>query len=81
MIVATCRKRLWCKARIEGNTRFAICLSGKSVFWCRESLYFLCGENPDKNVDFCRDALTHVNTPVRAALIKDPGWLDAGSGH
>jgi len=34
---------------------------------------FLCGENPDKNVDFCREGLTHVDTAVRAGRLKGAG--------
>jgi len=44
-------------------------------------MYFLCGENPYKNVVFCREGLTQVNTAVQAARLKDAGWLDAGWGH
>ena len=78
VIVAICRKRLWQNAHTHGNTRYAICLSGKSVFFVGKVCIFLCGENPDKIVDFCREALTHVNTVVRAGGLKDAGWLDAG---
>ncbi len=31
----------------------------------------LCGENPCKNVDFCREGLTQVNTAVRAVRYAD----------
>ena len=71
----------WRKAHIEANIRFAICLSGKYVFFVGKVCIFLCGENPYKNVVFCREALTRVNTAVQAARLKDAGWLDAGWGH
>ena len=58
---------------IYDNTRLAICLSGKSVFFVGKVCIILCGENPDKNVVFCREGLTHVNTAVRASGLKDEG--------
>ena len=48
-------------------------MSGKSVFLVGEVCIFLCGENPYKNVVFCREGLTHVNIVVRAGGLKDAG--------
>ncbi len=69
MIVAICRNRLWRNAHIYGNTRFVICLSGKAVFFVGKVCIFLCGENPDKILEFCGEGLTQFNTVVRAAKL------------
>lgn len=72
-------ERLGLNAHINDNTRCAICKSGKYVSFVGKVCIFLCGENPYKNVVFCREALTHVNTAVRAVRLKGCGLWAASS--
>ena len=58
--LATCRKRLWQKAHLQSNTRCAVCLSGKPVFFVGKACIFWCGEFPDNNVYICREASHEV---------------------
>jgi len=69
-------------AHIEDSIKCAVCLSGKPVYFIvGEICILLCGENPYNNVVFCREALAQVITVVRATMLKDAGWPDAGWGH
>ena len=74
-------------AQIYVNTRCAICLSGKAVFFVGKGCIFLCGENPYKFVDYCREgmypcvggSLTHVNIIMHGNRLSghnDANWLD-----
>ena len=57
------------------SKRLAYRLTQDSPFVCRESMYFYCGENPYKNVVFCGEGLTQVNTVVRAVRHGDVGMV------
>ncbi len=68
--MAIYRKRLWQNAHIYHNTRCAICLSGKAVFFVGKVCIFYCGENPYNNVFFCREGIDTVHTEVRAVRME-----------
>jgi hypothetical protein len=54
------------------NTKCAICLSGKYVFFVGKVCIFLCGEFPYKFVIFCREASHEVYFGISMGISRRP---------